>query len=287
MILLACLVIGADSHKNLMSRQIIDLWPGAPPGKWKREDLEIVEKNKAENFLTVKNVSKPTLEIFKAVGAGKDTPTVIICPGGGYCIEAIEHEGWEIAKRLNHSHINAAVLKYRLPNRDTDHPLYLAPLQDAQRAIRLVRFHSSLWGLDSTRVGIMGFSAGGHLSVEVSTATHASYLPTDGADELSARPDFAALIYPAYLDDGGRAKLSPDVIVTPQTPPTFIVQTMDDPIHVEGAFAYALACKDEGVKVEMHIFPTGGHGYGLRTKVPGISSWPALLTDWIKRSFPF
>jgi acetyl esterase/lipase len=270
------------SAKNPM----IKLWPTSPPHGWKRSDVESSEREAKQNFLIVKNVSEPTLEIFQAPHASAHAPTVIVCPGGGYYIEAIEHEGWEIAQRLNTAGINAAVLKYRLPNRDTDHPLHQAPLEDAQRAIRLLRSKAVKFGFDPMRIGILGFSAGGHLAAVTSNEAGDSYSPIDEADSQSAHPDFTVLIYPAYLDTDGKPILNSTVSVTAKTPPVFIAQTMDDPIHIEGAVAYALACKNAGVEAELHLFPKGGHGYGLRSKTPGISEWPDLLIAWIKRYFP-
>jgi acetyl esterase/lipase len=262
---------------------LLQLWPAGPPNGWKRTDQESSERDSNANFLIVHNVSVPTLQIYKAPHPVADAPTVIVCPGGGYAIEAIEHEGWEIAQRLNDGGINAAVLKYRLPNRDSDHPLALAPLQDAQRAIRLLRFHASEYGFDPHKIGIMGFSAGGHLAALTSNEREGAYPAGDAADAVSARPDFTALIYPAYLDTNGKPELASDIHVTKETPPAFIVMTMDDPIKVESAIAYALACKATGASAELHVWPKGGHGYGLRSKDPGLKTWPDLLVAWLAR----
>ena len=148
---------------------LLDVWPSNPPDGWTRHDQEKSEVDQKQNFLIVSQISHPTLELFLAppsvnLHTMPIAPTVIVCPGGGYYIEAIEHEGWEIAKRLNGAGINAAVLKYRLPNRDSDKPLHKAPLQDAQRAIRLLRSHAEQYHLDPSNIGILGFSAGGHLA---------------------------------------------------------------------------------------------------------------------------
>ena len=262
-----------------MSDTIIDLWPGALPDGWKRSDEEVEEFDKANNWKLVKNVSHPTLQLFPADHPREHAPTVIVFPGGGYWIEAIEHEGVEIAKRLNESGINAAVLKYRLPNRDQDKPLHKAPLQDAQRAIRLVRSLNK-----GARVGIMGFSAGGHLAAATSTAERATYTDVDAADKGICRPDFAGLIYPAYLDTEGEPKLPADIVVKQEAPPAFVVQTMDDKGLVMSSFSYAMACQRAHVPVELHMFARGGHGYGIRSKEPGISTWMDLFIAWLQRT---
>ena len=266
---------------------LLPVWPAAPPDGWTRKDQESWSKNEKENFMVVSAVSRPTLELFLVAKARPHAPTVIVCPGGGYSIEAIEHEGWEIAKRLNGAGINAAVLKYRLPNRATDHPLHKAPLQDAQRSIRLLRSLADRYRIDPDRIGILGFSAGGHLAAVTSTTTHDSYAHVDGVDELSARPNFTVLIYPAYLEIDGKLALNPEVQVSKENPPAFIAQTLDDPIQVENALAYAEGCRIAGVEAELHVWAKGGHGYGLRSKQPGLSTWPDLLIDWLKRTTPF
>ena len=271
---------------------LLDVWPSNPPDGWTRHDQEKSEVDQKQNFLIVSQISHPTLELFLAppsvnLHTMPIAPTVIVCPGGGYYIEAIEHEGWEIAKRLNGAGINAAVLKYRLPNRDSDKPLHKAPLQDAQRAIRLLRSHAEQYHLDPSNIGILGFSAGGHLAAMAPNTPDDTYEPIDDADKLSPKPDFTVLIYPAYLCVDKTVELLTDIHVTSATPPAFAVQTMDDPIQVENAMAYAHACKLANVAAELHVWPKGGHGYGLRTKEPGLSTWPDLLIDWIRRTAPF
>jgi acetyl esterase/lipase len=245
--------------------------------------LEITERDEKAGFDLVKNVSKPTLELFLATNAKPHAPTVIVCPGGGYWVEAIEHEGREIAERLNGAGFHAAVLKYRLPNRDVDKPLHKAPLQDAQRAIRLLRSRAGEYKIDPARVGIMGFSAGGHLAAAASNEPSATYARVDAADDQPFKPAFTVLGYPAYLDVGGRPELPSDVRVTKETPPAFVIQTMDDKGLIGSSFAYSIALQRVGVPVELHLFPKGGHGYGLRTKEPGLAGWPDLLIAWLGR----
>jgi acetyl esterase/lipase len=265
---------------------MLELWPHGNPQGWTRTDTETTKKSPDADFLITSGVSHPTLEIFRSKSAKPDAPVVIICPGGGYYIEAIEHEGWEIATRLNLAGIHAAVLKYRLPNRDTDHPLHKVVLQDAQRAIRLIRWTAKDLGMSPDHVGIMGFSAGGHAAAVTSTAKADSYQPEDDVDKLSPRPDFTVMIYPAYLNVEGTMNLAEGIAVDEHTPPVFIVQAMDDPIPIEGSLAYAHACHRAKVPAELHLFPKGGHGYGLRTHEPGLTTWPDLLIAWLNRMYP-
>lgn len=275
------MAIGATSK-----RPVLDLWPQGNPGGWSRTDTEVTERDPKADFLLVKNVSKPTLELFLTPKAPKNSPTILVCPGGGYWIEAIEHEGWEVAKMLNKAGFNAAVLKYRLPNRDVDKPLNLAPLQDAQRAIRLLRARASEFHLDADRIGILGFSAGGHLAAVTSLKKEGTYPPVDAADSMNARPDFTALIYAAYLNQEGKPELTDDLKVDASTPPAFAVLALDDSVPIDSTLAYARACREAHIPMEVHVFPKGGHGYGLRSKETRLKTWPTLLVAWIKSLYP-
>ena len=253
LLMISSVVLAASTQ--IPSRPVLELWPKGNPDGWTRTDEETTTKSPDADFLITSAVSHPTLEIFRSKSAKPDAPIVIVCPGGGYYIEAIEHEGWEIATRLNLAGINAAVLKYRIPNRDKDKPLHKVALQDAQRAIRLMRWTAKELGMNPAHVGIMGFSAGGHAAAVTSTTPIDSYAAADDVDKLSARPDFTVLIYPAYLNVEGTMQLSEGIAVDKQTPPAFIVQAMDDPIPIEGSLAYAHACHLAGVPAEVHLFP--------------------------------
>ncbi len=178
--------------------------------------------------------------------------------------------------------MNAVLLKYRVPRR-AGLPAYAAPLQDAQRALGIVRSHAADWGIDPKRVGILGFSAGGNLCAELSSNfTTRSYPRIDAADDLSCRPDFQVLVYPGYLvREGEGYKVNPDLIVSADTPPTFLVMAEDDPVHVENVFAYGMALKEAKVPFELHVYPTGGHGYGLRPTRDMVTTWPARAADWM------
>jgi len=270
-------------HDSVPTKPIL-LWPAGVPDGWTHAVAEESVHDQGGNFQIVRNVSVPTIQMFMAPHPYPHAPTVIVFPGGGYAVEAIEHEGWEIATRLNKAGMNAAVVKYRLPA-PGDSPLNKAPLQDAQRAIRFVRSEAIAWGLDANRIGILGFSAGGHLAAAASNTAEATYPAKDPEDGQSFRPDFTILIYPAYLVPDHRPDKLSGVEVTKNAPPAFITQTMDDPF-IGSAFAYAEGCQKAGVQAELHLFPKGGHGYGIRSKEPGITTWPDLLTTWLRRYFP-
>jgi acetyl esterase/lipase len=207
----------------------------------------------------------------------------VVFPGGGYNILAIDLEGTEVCDWLNASGVTCVLLKYRVPNTGP-YPKSPAALEDAQRAMRLVRQHAAEWGIDPKRVGVLGFSAGGHLSAAISNLYDQKlYAPIDAADTLSAKPDFAVVVYPGYLalaDKDFAANAA--IIPTKDTPPTFIVQAEDDPVHVENAVVYFMQLKKAGVPAELHVFANGGHGYGLRTTELPITHWPKLVETWMR-----
>jgi len=265
----------------------IALWPGAAPGEKKGEvgaEKVLPHKEGRKKVKRLTNVTNPTIQVFtpsedKATGAA-----VLVCPGGGYGILAWDLEGTEVCEWLNSVGVTGVLLKYRVPRRK-DRPRHEAPLQDAQRAIRLVRQGAKDWGIDPARIGIMGFSAGGHLSAAASTNfDKQTYEPVDPADRLSARPDFAMLIYPAYLVTDEKAedpKVAPELTVTEETPPTIIIMTGDDKFTA-GALFYYRALRTAGVPAELHVYPTGGHGYGLRPSAHTVCTWPKRCEDWMR-----
>ena len=268
--------------------EIIALWPGTAPGD-KGDIGEEKDTTKHDpkakpgtEVIRLGNVSKPTITVFRPA-ADKDTgAAVVVCPGGGYSILAYDLEGTEVCDWLNSIGVTGMLLKYRVPGRGGQR--YTASLQDAQRALGLVRSRARSWGIDPKRIGILGFSAGGHLSATASnTFDSRTYAAIDDADKESCRPDFTILTYPAYLtakDDN--IKLAPEIKVTNETPPAFVVMTEDDPIHVENAYAYGLALKNAKVPVEVHTYPKGGHGYGIRPSPNGVSHWPERAAEWLK-----
>lgn len=271
----------------------ISLWPGAAPGEKgdvgpERDTTPDDPKNanvpRDKYVIRLGNVSKPTIQVFKP-DADKDTgAAVIVCPGGGYHILAMDLEGTEVCRWLNSLGVTGVLLKYRVPARKGMEK-HTAALQDVQRAVGLVRQHAGNWKIDPKRIGVLGFSAGGHLAAAVSNNyASRSYPSVDDADSQSCRPDFAVLIYPAWLaQKEDLSKLSPELKVTEQTPPTFVAMTQDDPIGIENVYTYATALKKVKVPCEVHVYATGGHGYGLRPgDHPVSTAWPTLAGEWMK-----
>jgi len=263
------------------------LWPGdAPgesaPGPEERDTTKPTDNQVAgKPVIRLGNVSQPTI-LIQRPPKGKETGTaVVIAPGGAYNILAWDLEGTEVCDWLNSIGVTAVLLKYRVPKRN-GMPKHAAALQDAQRAVSLVRSRAQEFGIDPARIGVLGFSAGGHLSATVSTTAERTYPGVDDADKVALRPNFAVLVYPAYLtvkDEGD--KVAPELHVT-NAPPTFIAITADDPVRMENALNYAIALKQAKVPVELHLYPTGGHGYGLRKTKEPVTSWPERAAEWMK-----
>ncbi|HEX9511448.1 MAG TPA: alpha/beta hydrolase [Puia sp.] len=280
------------------AQQVIPLYDSAIPNSRPVKDQEKVDSGRRPGYYSLSFVSHPTLAIYlppkdKANGTG-----VIICPGGGYTHLAMAHEGIEVAKKLNEMGVAAFVLKYRLPSDETMIHKEIGPLQDAQRAIQLVRQHAGDWGIKTGRVGVMGFSAGGHLA---STAgTHFTHIVIDNRDNVSLRPDFMILLYPviSFSDSighqGSRDNLigqhpGPDKIkeysneeqVTTRTPPTFLVHAGDDhTVSVANSLHFYEALQRHDVPAEMHIYPSGGHGFGMNNSATK-DNWMDRLKNWL------
>jgi acetyl esterase/lipase len=267
----------------------VDLWPGVAPGD--KGDLpaeaDMTKPNEGmvagRRVIRLGNVSKPSLTIMKPTAGNDNGAAVVVFPGGGYNILAWDLEGTEVAEWLNKNGVTAIVVKYRVPKRP-DQENYVAPLQDAQRAVGLVRANAKDWGIDPERIGILGFSAGGHLSATLAAHTaERSYPKIDAADEVSCAPNFMLLIYPAYLSLKEQGdKLHPAVTITPKHPKTFMIIAQNDPVRPENALAYYLELTKQKVPAELHIYPTGGHGYGLRSTKEGVTTWPDRALDWLK-----
>jgi acetyl esterase/lipase len=265
---------------------VLKLWPGAVPGEQGDIGEETAVASGAPKPVTrISNVSQPMITVYRAPADKANGCAVVICPGGGYSILAYDLEGTEVAQWLNSLGVTAVLLKYRVPRRDKDQP-HAAPLQDAQRAIRLTRQHAAAWGVDPQRIGILGFSAGGNLTVMA--ATHwdqTTYDPVDQADQLSCRPDFMIPIYPAYLGDPEKPlQLNPLVRVTERTPPAFIAITHDDKDRAIHAALLLIALKQANVPAELHVYSQGGHGYGLRPSDNPVSTWHDRCADWMRVS---
>jgi acetyl esterase/lipase len=268
----SAIVYSLDNSKTSLSIQI-KLWPtpNAP--------TERVLPSRGDSVTRITDISEPSLTLYQENKKGDPTPAVLIFPGGAYAYLAIDKEGREIARWFNSIGVTAIIVKYRVPD-DRE-----AAFQDGQRAMRLVRFHAKEWNIDPEHVGVIGFSAGGHLSARLSTDfKNRSYTSLDEVDKEDCRPDFCFLIYPAYLMNNQTKKLAIELPVTPYTPPTFIVQTEDDTMFVAGTIVYDQALKKSGVSSTFQLFPDGGHGYGLRPSKHAVSEWPELCEKWLREN---
>ena len=294
----------------------VPIWPGAAPDPQSVAGPEVATTSSGKDGLIagrpvvwVSNVTRPTMTVFSPKGNNTGA-AVVVLPGGGYQVLAIDFEGTEVCDWLTPKGITCVLLKYRVTDvgeypKSGPYPESPMALEDAQRTVGLVRFHAAEWHIDPHKIGVLGFSAGGHLSAAMSTHFAKRLYPAvDAADKESCRPDFAVAIYPGHLSLSaaewdarqGTKKfvvrhhpnadkdlaLNPDIPVTSQTPPTFLLQAEDDHMdNVDDSLAYYIALKKAGVPVEMHLFAQGGHAFGLRrTKFP-ITGWPQLVETWL------
>jgi len=283
-------VMHAQDWQPSAGHSQIPIWPNGAPGAAKAASAaaEADTTTAKDNLIAGKplirlgNVSIPTITYYASKHAKGPAPAIVVFPGGGYHILAMDLEGTEVCDWLNEAGLACVLLKYRVPD-SGPYPKSSAALQDAQRAVGLVRQHASDWGIDPKKVGVLGFSAGGHLVAALSTHFDKRlYDRGDEADDLSCRPDFAVVIYPGYLAlaDKNMAP-NPDIEPTAQTPPTFLVQAEDDPVHVENATTYFLQLKKAKVPAELHIYSEGGHGYGLRRTTLPVTTWPDTMEIWL------
>jgi acetyl esterase/lipase len=271
----------------------VPIWPGKAPDAVPIAGPEVTAtvQNPGDPPATVVGrVSRPTMTVYSP--KGKNTgAAVVVFPGGGYWVLYIDLEGTEICDRLTSKGITCVLLKYRVPGehlspRSGAYPKSPVALEDAQRTVGLVRFHAAEWGIDPHKIGVLGFSAGGHLVAAVSTHfKQRLYRAVDAADKESCRPDFGVALYAGHMleNTSKQFELNPYVPVTSQTPPMFLLQAEDDPIDtVKNSLVYYAALKKVGVPVEMHLYAHGGHGFGLRrTKFP-ITEWPQLVERWLE-----
>jgi acetyl esterase/lipase len=268
---------------------VMMLWPDKAPGETNTigEEKDMTKPNEGlvagQRVIRLGNVSTPTVTVYRAP-KDKDTgAAVVVFPGGGYNILAMDLEGTEVCEWLNSIGVNAFLLKYRVPKR-AGLDRHVPALQDAQRAFGLVRAKASEFGIDPKRIGVLGFSAGGHLAAALTASVgQRTYPKVDEADEVSCRPDFSVLIYPAYLtlkDQGD--KINPETAVSSNTPPAFLVMAENDPVRVENVLFYSIALKQAGVPFELHTYPQGGHGYGLRRTENPLTAWPERAAEWMK-----
>ena len=297
--LMVCLAHAAVAVQPLE----IPLWPpGTLPKIEGAKPERVIIRGRKKPDRSVTNVTVPTLTVYLPDGQETNTMAVVICPGGAYSHLAIDKEGNAVACWLNTLGIAGIVLKYRMPRPDLSDGQTPWPILDGARAVRLVRSHAADWNIDPHRVGLMGFSAGGHVASSVGTHfDEISGIVTDVVDQLSARPDFLVLVYPVIsmqppvTHRGSRRSLlgpkpdpkmvalySNELHVTPQTPPTFLVQARDDPISVQNSLLFYAALQRAGVPSELHVFEKGGHGFGLGVNGGQPAEWPALCAVWLK-----
>jgi acetyl esterase/lipase len=277
-------------------RTQVPIWPGAVPDAQPVMGPEISTTTESHDLVAgkawtyVERVSRPTMTVYPP--KEKNTGVaVVVFPGGGYQILAIDLEGTEVCDWLTSKGITCVLLKYRVPGdglerRSGPYPKSPMALEDAQRTVGLVRFHATEWHIDPHKIGVLGFSAGGHMAAAISTHfEHRLYPSVDAADKESCRPDFAVALYPGHLSLAANSfGLNPDIRIhiTRQTPPTFLLQNEDDHVdRVEDSLSYYAALKKAGVPVEMHLYGQGGHAFGLRrTKLP-VTRWPQLVETWL------
>ncbi|MEM6318039.1 MAG: family 16 glycoside hydrolase [Bacteroidota bacterium] len=290
---LFAITLSAQNH-------LLPLWENNIPNFQKTDETEITQSS---NIIRISKVQNPTIEVYLPAKASATGQAVVICPGGGYHILAYDWEGTDVAKFLNSQGIAGIVLKYRLPTSKSQIEPYKSPLLDAKRAMRLVRHHAKDWNIDPNQVGIMGFSAGGHLASTL--GTHFDYGVQDAAgpiDRLSSRPDFMALVYPvisftdkfhsgskkALIGDNPSEEMvryySNELQIGYDAPPTFLIHAGDDKgVPVENSLAFYQALKDKNVPAELHVYPEGGHGFGLAVGQGYLQTWTDRLSDWLAK----
>jgi acetyl esterase/lipase len=275
--------------------EVVELWPGKPPNetgdrgpekfplspKLDRKQVEVTEPTRM-----VTNVSKPTLTIYRPPKDKNTGTAMLICPGGGYWNLYWQLEGEEVAEWLSSLGITGIILKYRVPRRPDepkDQPAR-RPLQDAQRAVSLVRIKANVWGLDPDRIGMVGFSAGGHLAIATATSfEHRSYEPIDAIDKVSCRPDFAILVYPGYLKAKDRDELAPGLSIPVGTPPIFLAHGGDDIISPpEHSVVMYLALKRARIPAELHVYAGAAHDFGVRDSGRPCSTWTQSCAAWLR-----
>ncbi len=253
------------------------LWPGGAPGSEgiTAENVVVDRGKDGGHNRSVTQVHKPSLTIYLPPKEKANGAAVVICPGGGHRMLAIEHEGHDIAKWLKSIGVAGFVLQYRLARAEgSKYKIETHALEDAKRAIRLVRSRAGEWGVDAGRVGMIGFSAGGEVTSLAGTRFDAgSEGASDPVDKLSSRPDFLILVYPGFRPES--------LSVTKETPPTFLVHADDDRLSAQRSAAFYLALKKVGVSGELHVYARGGHGFGMRDNHLPVSSWPARLQEWM------
>jgi acetyl esterase/lipase len=294
-----CVAVGwlVNEQAAVAQQGVIKIWAGTEtPGRIAAQGPEADttpadgRKVAGKSVIRLGNVSTPMLTIYSPPADKNTGAAVIVCPGGGYNILAYDLEGSEVCEWLNSIGVTGALLKYRVPRPKkedgTTEARPLEPQQDAQRAMGLLREQAATWSIDPNRIGVLGFSAGGNLAARLSTNYAKRLYPAvDAADAVSCRPDFTVLIYPAYLYEKGSDELiAADLPVNAETPPTFMTMAFDDGVGPENILRYGLALKKVGVPAEVHLYPSGGHGFGLRKTADPVTSWPEQCATWMRLS---
>lgn len=270
----------------------VKLWPGTPPGDESVTLAPEADLTKdtdtliaGRRIIKLGNVATPLLEVHQPPKDKANGSAVIVCPGGGHSILAWDLEGTEVATWLNSLGVTAIVLKYRVPTRTPAGNRWQAALQDAQRALSVTRARGKDWGIDSDRIGILGFSAGGEAAGLASLMyQERTYPQVDAADQVSCRPDFTLLIYAGGFYDAETQRLRPHVVVPTDAPPFFMAHAWNDRVPVQNPLVLGTALKAEQIPVAMHLYPTGGHGYGLRPTDEPVTTWPARAAEWLRTS---
>ena len=285
---------------NCTAQTIMKVWPGEIPGSIKNETYFEKSTKTSSGLTGYQGVTDPTVTIFLPPADKAKGTAVLICPGGGYGMLAFDHEGFQIARWLNENGIAGIILKYRLPSDLIMKDKRTGPLQDAQEAMRIIRRNSKEWKINPQKIGVIGFSAGGHLASTIST--HYDDVVYEVTEKISARPDFSILIYPVVSFDasfghsGTRKNLigdnpsdtdirhfSNELQINDKTPPAFLVHSADDnAVPVKNSIVYYENLIKNKIRGELHVFEKGGHGYGLSVGNGTQSSWPALCIEWLK-----
>ncbi len=290
-LLIANVPAQAETWQPSSGQVQIPIWPGAVPDAISAPKPESVGPATGHGgWIQARDVSQPTMTVYAPKGQNAGA-AVVVFPGGGFKVLAMDLEGTEICDWLTSRGITCVLLKYRVPNGnhywDEKCQCHVTPkvaraLQDAQRTIKLVRSKATELHIDPAKIGVIGFSAGGYLVAQASNIFAPAYKPVDAVDKLSSRPDFAVALYPGHLCRAG-GKFDSSIRVSGQAPPTFLLQAWDDPVDpICNSTLYAQALGQAGVSAEVHLFAKGGHAFGLRDKDHPVSSWPSLVENWLK-----
>lgn len=279
----SCLSLSVSAQQP---KPVIQVWPATPPNETADIGKETAETKPGEipSTLRITNVTKPTLAVYPAPAHKATGASVLVCPGGALRILAWDKEGTEVAEWLNSIGVTAFVLKYRVPTRQKEQR-WLHGLQDCQRAMSLVRSKASEFAIDPNRIGVLGFSAGGFLAAMTATSFEdRQYELIDEVDKTSSRPDYAVLVYPAYLVDNKTNELEPHVKVTDKSPPMFFAHAWNDRVKPESSMQLFSALRGHKIPAELHVFDSGGHGFGLRKTTYPATQWPELCERWMERN---